>query len=76
MKARKKELEMFKNLQVADVPKSPLRSRAVKLADEFKKRVFPERHLFVILDGQDLFKTKDLKFSYVEINSRLCKAIP
>ena len=75
-KKRKKEIEWLKSMQSAEPPKSPLRTRAIKLADEFKKRVFPERHLFVVIDGQDLFKTKDLKFAYVEINARLCKAIP
>ena len=48
----------------------------MKLLDEFKSRVYPERHLFVLVDGQDLFKTKDLKFGYIEINARLCKTIP
>lgn len=32
--------------------------------------------MFVIVDGQDLFKTKDLKFTYIEVNTRLCRTIP
>ena len=39
--------------------------------------MFPERHLFVILDDQDLHEiNKELKFSYIEVNTRLCKTIP
>jgi len=31
----------------------------------------------VILDGQDINEIKkELKFSYVEVNARLCKTIP
>ena len=48
----------------------------MKLADEFRKRIYPERHIFVLVDGQDLFKTKELKFTYIEINARLCRTIP
>lgn len=33
--------------------------------------------MFVILDGQNLSDiNKELKFSYVELNTRLCKTIP
>lgn len=33
--------------------------------------------MFVILDGQNLSDiNKELKFSYIEINTRLCKTIP
>ena len=33
--------------------------------------------MFVIIDGQNLNELgKELKFSYVEVNTRLCKTIP
>ena len=33
--------------------------------------------MFVIIDGQDLHDTsRELKFSYIEVNTRLCKTIP
>ena len=63
-------------MKCPNAPRSPLRSRGMKLADEFRKRIYPERHIFVLVDGQDLFKTKELKFTYIEINARLCRTIP
>ena len=57
------------------IPKRPVPVAAFQ--DYFSKRVFPERHVFVILDGQNLNEiNKELKFSYIEINTRLCKTIP
>ena len=54
-----------------------MRTRDKRFQDYFSKRVFPERHVFVILDGQNLNEiNKELKFSYIEINTRLCKTIP
>ena len=39
--------------------------------------MFPERHIFAILDGQNLNDiNKEVKFSYIEVNTRLCKTIP
>ena len=73
---RQNQLEWLKKIKSQEAPKSPLKNRNQKLEDEFKQRTYPERHLFVIVDGQDLFKTKDLKFTYIEVNTRLCRTIP
>ena len=53
-----------------------MRGKAIKFENEFKKRQYPLRHLFVILDGQDLGHVRTLKFSYEEVNTRLCKIVP
>ena len=73
---RKNQLDWLKTVQSPDAKGSPLKSRSAKLQDEFRMRVYPERHVFVLVDGQDLFKTKELKFTYIEINARLCRTIP
>ena len=39
------------------------------------KNLYEKRHLFVIADGQDIL-SKNLQFSYVEINDRLSKFVP
>lgn len=44
------------------------------IAENFEKN-YDQRHLFVLVDGQDLLD-HDLKFSYIEINDRLSKFVP
>ena len=40
-----------------------------------KKREFPERYMYLILDGQNLLSKDDLKFDYQEINQSLCSLV-
>lgn len=52
------------------------KSRIQRLEQDFRRRKVPERHLFVIVDGQNLFSNENLKLIKVEINQRLCRIIP
>lgn len=49
--------------------------RKAKPKDPPIKKVFDQRHLFILVDGQDIL-AEDLKFTYVEINDRLSKFVP
>lgn len=49
--------------------------RKTKPKEEPIKKIFEQRHLFIIADGQDILQ-EDLKFTYVEINDRLSKFVP
>ena len=41
-----------------------------------KKRVFKERYIFILVDGQDLLTPGKLIFTHCEINEKLCRLIP
>ena len=74
---RQKQLEFIRSLQSNSNIKSPLVNKKEKFDNAFKKRSFPERYIYVIVDGQDLKSvTKPINFSYIEVNTRLCKLIP
>jgi len=49
--------------------------RKTKPKDPPIKKIFEQRHVFIIADGQDIL-TENLKFTYVEINDRLSKFVP
>lgn len=38
-------------------------------------RDFPKRHIYFVMDGQDINKPEKLKFAMVEVNERLCQFI-
>ena len=74
---RQKQIEWVQSLKTAQGPASPLRTRDKRFNSYFSKRLFPERHIFAVLDGQSLSDIdKELKFAYIEVNTRLCKTIP
>ena len=49
--------------------------RKSKPNDQPIKKIFDQRHLFIIADGQDIL-SENLKFTYVEVNERLSKFVP
>jgi hypothetical protein len=61
------------------VAKKQFASMFSKLKETMKepslKQLYEKRHIFVIADGQDIL-SKNLQFSYVEINDRLSKFVP
>ena len=74
---RQKQIEWVQSLKTAQGPASPLRTRDKRFQSYFSKRLFPERHIFAVLDGQNLSDIeKEMKFAYIEVNTRLCKTIP
>ena len=57
-----------------------LNQKKLSKAEEFelfmKKRVFKERYIFILVDGQDLLSPGKLIFTHCEINEKLCRLIP
>lgn len=57
-------------------PKDPIYSKIEAFEVAFKLRQYPERYVFFIVDEQDLTAKEPLLFTYLEVNTRLCRMIP
>jgi hypothetical protein len=73
---RKEQIEQIKKQKEKGPSKSPLKTRQERFDNDMRKRAFPERYVYVVVDGQDLFSHENLKVIKIEINARLCKIIP
>ncbi len=51
---RMKQLEFIRSLQEDPSIKSPLGNKKAKFENSFKKRLYPERYVYVIMYDQDL----------------------
>ena len=44
--------------------------------EHLSRREYPDRYLYVIVDGQDILRNPKLQFTYLEINDKLSRMVP